>query len=225
MDDTLKRSDPEVKQSAGKERYAKAHPRTPLPGNEVEFEEVKVAADLAIERVGAWQTEVLQDATNPKMTGLFSGSLRHSLSELAATADNAARLLCRLHALCGAKMSEDRQPMMDAIASRATSMWSPTEPFADLTPDEAAATASAIIAAVKKARASARAARLARAQAPDGCPKCGGGTFPCRANGDWRWLKAGTKAPARCCRNCGAVTVNAPPDTANVVALFKRPRS
>jgi hypothetical protein len=176
----------------GKARYAAEHPRTPLPGKEVEFRAVETEACRIIEVLEQQVTNVISEATHPRRPGLFSNPLFTSLRELGEMASNAANLLLRLRALCGEKNVEERHDRGQLDG---------------LTPDEA----KAVAAAAELARKRAMDARVVGARQPERCPRCGGQTYECKLDGDRRYLRYGAPSPARRCYDCDTVSPNQPP--------------
>jgi excisionase family DNA binding protein len=178
--------------SRGKAKYAKEHLRTPLPGNEVEFAVVQVAACKLIEQIDEQRDRMIEVPTHPRCPGLFSDALQSSLCTLADTATNAAQLLLRLRLLCGAKdVPEVPVSHRQRDAERL---------LAGLIEDEQ----NAVLEAARLARKKVMAARAAAAQLSDRCPKGGGATYECTA--DRRFLSMGGMrgrlSPARRCFDC-----------------------
>jgi hypothetical protein len=185
--------------------------RKPLPGNEVEAETVTLASVRVLEEIDRYlgRNSIMDALTDPKRPGLFSPILDHELCKLAQRAIDAVALLRRLVRLCGDKRYEATLPEVGVT----TEQRNIRDECEGMTEEESLE----VWRAAWIARTKITESRKVNAKLPDHCPKCGGTTSPCRADGDDRWISKKRVAPARLCSACRTVTPNS---TGKVVSLF-----
>lgn len=178
--------------------------RKPLLGNEVEANAVRVEIERLVQSVESSHGYLLDTWTRPSTPGVFSDAMHDLLCAVADEAGRAAGLMRRLRMLCGdvqpARVERLERHALGVPASFAVSLF-PALMVA--TENEAEQMVAAAIAKHRQIRSEYE----ARARDADFCPECGGETTACDLDGSWS-RKPKTKAPARICNDCKAITPN-----------------